>query len=179
MSNRYLVIYLQDHLAGSEAGLRRFQAAAKSNAGTPLGAFLERCVRDLKQERQILRATLRAAGGHRPLMKQSLAFVAEKLSHLKINGHLAKYTPLSRVEDLEALCLGVHGKLRMWKVLHELSRKDGRLAVADFDELYTRAEQQAEELERFRFIAAMQAFKNRPERAALRAGASARAELAH
>lgn len=171
MGNRYLITYLKDHLAGSEAGLRRFEGAAKRNKGTPLGDFLEKCVRELKEDRRALKNALRAAGGRMPVVRQSLAFVGEKLSELKPNGHLTSYSPLSRVEDLELLCLGVHGKLRMWKVLHELSRKDPRLLVADFDALYTRAEQQAEQLERFRFMAAMAAFKGRGERSALHAGA--------
>lgn len=175
MNNKYLVIYLKDHLAGSEAGLRRFQAAAKSNEGTPLGRFLDKCVAELLDEREVLRTVLKAAGGATPIFKQPLAFVGERLARLKPNGHLRTYSPLSRLEDLEGLRLGVEGKMCLWRGLYELARREPKMNVADFEALFLRAEQQAERLERFRVQAALLAFGERGKR--LKANAPSRLAL--
>lgn len=174
MNTRHLVTYLQDHLAGSQAGLRRFEAAANKNRGTALGKFLERCVGELKEEREILHGVLKAAGGRRPLIKQPLAFVGEAVARLKPNGGFA-YTALDKLEDLEALRLGVEGKMCMWRALYELSRRDSRINVADFEQLFVKAEQQAEILERFRVQAALAAFGERGKR--LKANAPSRVAL--
>jgi hypothetical protein len=175
MNSKYLVTYLRDHLAGSEAGLRRFQAAAKKNEGTPLGRFLDKCVAELLDEREVLRTVLKAAGGTPPLIKQPLAFVGERMARLKPNGHLLRYSPLSRLEDLEALRLGVEGKMCMWRAMYELSRREPKLNVADFEALFLQAEQQAERLERFRVQAALLAFGERGKR--LKANAPSRLAL--
>lgn len=175
MNSKYLVTYLKDHLAGSEAGLRRFKATAKNNEGTPLGRFLEKCVRELEDEREILRTALKAAGGSTPFIKQPLAAIGERLARLKPNGKLISYSPLSRLEDLEGLRLGVEGKMCLWRSLYELSRRTPQLNVADFEALFFKAEQQAEQLERFRVQAALVAFGERGKR--LRANAPSRLAL--
>jgi len=53
--------------------------------------------------------------------KQFVAWTAEKAGRLKLNGRLLGYSPLSRVEELEALRLGVTGKRMLWIALDELS----------------------------------------------------------
>lgn len=175
MNSKYLVTYLKDHLAGSEAGLRRFKSAAKNNEGTPLGRFLQTCVQELEGEREVLRTVLKAAGGSLPFIKLPLAAVGERLARLKPNGKLVSYSPLSRLEDLEGLRLGVEGKMCLWRSLYELSRRSPQLNVADFEALFFKAEQQAERLERFRVQAALFAFGERGKR--LRANAPSRLAL--
>ena len=69
-----------------------------------------------------------------------------------------RYSPLSRLEQLEALSLGVEGKLALWKTLRHTHGDDPRLAGVDFDELAGRAQSQRRRLERQRLSAAEEAF---------------------
>jgi hypothetical protein len=94
--------------------------------------------------------------------KTTLAWIAERTGRLKLNGRLLSYSPLSRVEELEALRLGVEGKLALWRALKETRATDPRLKGIDLDELARRAEGQRDELESMRLEAASQAFGTAP-----------------
>jgi hypothetical protein len=65
---------------------------------------------------------------------------------------------LSRVVELEALALGVQGKLRLWRSLELLAAGEPRLAGADLAELVERALRQTEQLEEQRLRAVADAF---------------------
>ena len=85
-------------------------------------------------------------------------WVAEKVGRLKFNGQLMGYSDLSRLEELEALALGVEGKIAGWKSLATLAESDPRLVGVDFDVLKKRAQAQRTSLERHRVTAARRAF---------------------
>jgi hypothetical protein len=75
---------------------------------------------------------------------------AEKVGRLKLNGRLLGYSPLSRLVELEALALGVHGKLALWRSLQQLEPELPGIADGVLTELAGRAERQLEELEVYR-----------------------------
>ena len=83
---------------------------------------------------------------------------AEKLGRLKFNGQLLGDSPLSRIVELEALSLGVHGKLALWRALQELELAELSSASVPLADLIARAEQQLAGLESHRLRAAAQAF---------------------
>jgi hypothetical protein len=62
--------------------------------------------------------------------------------------------PLSSLEELELLRLGVEGKAAGWRTLREMARSDRRLDPARLDELIARARDQAGLLEELRVQAA-------------------------
>lgn len=165
MSQHYLLSYLKDHLAGAEAGLRRFEQATKKNHGTGVGDSLARVTEEVRKDRQVLLKLCRKLGAKPARFRRAGALVGEKAARLKLNLH---YTPLSRVEDLEALLLGVTGKLSLWRALRELSKTDRALQL-DYELLIARAQGQQLELEKLRRQAARLAFaRGAAERPALR-----------
>jgi len=84
--------------------------------------------------------------------KAAIAWTAEKLGRLKLNGRLTGYSPLSRLEELEILSLGVEGKLALWQALgHAL---DHGIPEAELETLIKRARSQRRRLERQRLEAA-------------------------
>ena len=83
---------------------------------------------------------------------------AEKLARLKFNGQLRGYSPLSRLVELEALSLGVRGKLALWRTLRELDLSELSAAPVSLADLIARAEQQLAGLESHRLQAVAQAF---------------------
>lgn len=154
MSQHYLVRYLKLHFAGAEAGYRRFQQAAKKHRGTEAGDVLLRIAEEVRDDRAQLFKLLRRFGEKSPTFLKAGAIATERAARLKLNVH---YSPLSRVQDLEGLLLGVTGKLSMWRALRDLAKTD-RTLVLDYDALIGRALKQLQDLELLRRAAARDAF---------------------
>ena len=55
------------------------------------------------------------------------AWIGEKAARLKLNGYLLARSPLSGLEELEMLRLGVEGKAAGWRTLRVLAETDTRL----------------------------------------------------
>ena len=153
----HLATYLNDHLAGSTAGLELARRTHGSNSEGELGAFLETLVTEIDEDREVLRGIIRAVGAGEDRLKVKLAWVGEKAGRLKLNGQLTGYSPLSRVVELEGLALGVTGKLALWRMLTAL--EDPRLEGYDFAELIARAERQRDGLESARVEAGLLALR--------------------
>jgi hypothetical protein len=91
-------------------------------------------------------------------VKVLVAWGAEKLGRLKLNGQLVGYSPLSRVVELEALTLGVAGKLALWRALDQLEPQRPELSKANLEGLIARADRQLRSLEEQRRNAVTDAF---------------------
>ena len=139
--HRLLGIYLNDHLAGSTAGLERARMARDANQGNEFGPPLAQVCGQIEQDRATLERVIEELGIGRSKVKPALVWVGERLGRLKPNGQLRGYSPLGRVVDLEVLLLGITGKLRLWRLLEELL--DGETS-ADLPALIRRAEAQRE-----------------------------------
>ena len=154
---RFLGIYLNDHLAGAIAGSELAKRAARNNEGTPLGALLDRLSTDIDEDRRALETMMSDLGVRRDVVKDAAAWMAEKVGRLKLNGRLVGYSDLSRLVELEGLSLGVEGKLAMWRNLSRIGEKYPAVAGANIEHLIQRAEAQRRELEEARQEAAIRA----------------------
>jgi hypothetical protein len=94
--------------------------------------------------------------------KVGAAWIGEKAGRLKFNGRLFARSPLSDLEELEMLRLGVEGKAAGWRTLRTLADTDPRLDPARLDELISRARRQADVLEDLRVAAASQVVRACP-----------------
>jgi hypothetical protein len=144
-----LAIYLNDHLAGATAGVELARRAASNNSGNDYGPALSELAREIEQDRATLERLMDRLGAGRDRVKLAAAWVGEKVGRLKLNGNLLSYSPLSRLEEIEFLLLGVTGKLALWRALSE---------HIDLPELEARAESQRERLEALRLRAAREVF---------------------
>jgi hypothetical protein len=157
MDRKLLGVYLNDHLAGSTLASELARRSAGSNRGTELGAFLERFVDEVAEDRSELIRLMEGLGIRPDPVKRVLAWTGEKVGRLKLNGRLLSYSPLSRLLELETLRLGVEGKLALWLALRHAGFGD-ELARIDLVRLTQRARDQRTELERRRLAAAREAF---------------------
>jgi hypothetical protein len=157
MDDKLLRIYLNDHLAGATAGYELAQRSLSSSKGTIYEPFLRDLVTAIEDDKAELRSLMKTLGLSTDRLKTGAAWVAEKIGRLKLNGQLTGYSPLSRLEELEGLLLGVAAKLALWGSLREIADHDPRLAVTDFDKLITRANEQLEGLDEHRLRAATEA----------------------
>jgi hypothetical protein len=158
MSDRFLGIYLNDHLAGATTGLELARRACSSNDGTELGRFLEELVEEIAEDRATLVAVMDRLGIVKNPMKQLAGWSAEKFGRLKLNGQLIGYSPLSRLVELEFLYVGITGKLGLWRALE--AGVGGDLPQFDFPQLIARAEAQRARVEEFRLQAAKAALSH-------------------
>jgi hypothetical protein len=136
-----LGIYLNDHLAGSKAGLELARRARGANEDDEeFGAPLARICDELEAERETLAALMDDLEIRRDPLKPAAAWAAEKFGRLKLNGQLIGYSPLSRLVEMEGLLIGITGKRQMWKALAQSFGP--RRGEIDFEQLAEQAEGQ-------------------------------------
>lgn len=157
LNDRYLSVYLNDHLAGSVVGHELSKRAASSNQGSEYGRFLSEIEHEIAEDRASLQRIMERFGVKEDKLKSGAAFVGEKLGRLKPNAQLTGYSPLSRVVEIEMLALGVTGKLALWRSLRQVAAADDRLDAEELDVLVERAERQQEGLEVQRLTAVEEA----------------------
>ena len=160
---KLLNIYLNDHLAGSVAGQELARRCLSNNEGTELGSFLSTFASELAEDRETLEKLMDTVGGQPDRLKMGAVWVAEKVGRLKLNGQLRGYSDLSRLVELEGLCVGVEGKKSMWTSLRVVAENDSRLQSFDFDALEARAQRQRDDLEVHRRAASATAFQGKDQ----------------
>jgi hypothetical protein len=157
--NRLLAIYLNDHLAGATGGAALVRRLADSSRGDAVyGPILSGLAQEIEDDRKSLVSLLDRFNVRVDRPKLAAAWLAEKAGRLKLNGHLLSYSPLSRLEELEMLTLGVTGKRALWRSLQLLASTEPCIDVAELERLITRADAQIELLETSRRRAALEAF---------------------
>ena len=161
-ADKYLSIYLNDHLAGSTVAVELIKRAAGENKGTELGAFLRILHREIEADRDTLLAIMAQLGVSVDRPKKALAWLGEKAGRLKLNGQWLTYSPLSRQIELEFLSLGIEGKRTLWVTLGAVA--GDRLDPERLMDLIDRAQQQRADLEPFRLEAARLACGRAPDR---------------
>jgi uncharacterized protein YoaH (UPF0181 family) len=159
-SNELLGVYLNDHLAGSAAGVELAEKLASTNEGTPFGTAVAAVAEEIREDRETLKGLIeRLAIGKSPV-KQAAGWVFEKVTRLRFNQQLTGSEELTRLLETETLSLGIEGKLAMWQALKAIDGLDAELGPADFDRLIFRARRQRETLEPHRLEAAAKAFSS-------------------
>jgi hypothetical protein len=153
--SKYLHTYLNDHLAGSTLGLELARRLVGSNRENEYSDALRELRDAIAEDREALLSLMKELKIGEDRLKVAAAWTAEKAGRLKPNGHLTSYSPLSRLEELEMLSLGVEGKLAMWSSLRHTH--GASLAGADLDALIGRANTQRRQLEQLRHRASEEA----------------------
>lgn len=152
-ADRFLAIYLNDHLAGATLGVELARRLRSSNQGdAEFGQPLAQLCAEIEEDRATLVRLMEHLGVKRDPVKPALAKAAEKLGRLKPNGRLRTYSPLSRVLELEVLSAGVGGKLQLWNALEQSFGES--LDGFDFHSLAARADTQGQRLEDLHLAAA-------------------------
>jgi hypothetical protein len=136
--NRFLAIYLNDHLAGSTGGVelaRRLRSGSRDEPES--GRALAAVCAEIEADRATLLRLMERLEIRRGVLKPAAAWTGEKLGRLKLNGRLTGSSPLSRLVELELLYVGISGKGQLWR---SLERAFGAsLDEFDFGQLAERA----------------------------------------
>jgi hypothetical protein len=154
-----LAIYLEDHLAGSTAGLNLARRSAATTEGTRAGRTLAAVAAEIADDRDTLLRLMAALGIRGSRLKNTVAWVAERADRLKPNGRMHGEPALQRLHELEALSLGISGKLALWEALR-VAPEAKAVAGVDLEALASRARSQRERVEVERIAFAAEAFSH-------------------
>jgi len=142
-----LATYLHDHLAGSNFAIELLIAVRdkhKGQAGQVAAAVLP----EVQKDQDTLQRIIDQVGTTPMDLKEAAAWIAEKVSRLKLSHD--DPAGLGTFEAMEALSLGILGKLALWRALHVISGVDTRVHGLAFDDLCARAEAQHQQVEECR-----------------------------
>jgi hypothetical protein len=153
-----LHIYLNDHLAGATGGVDLAKRLARNHHSTPAGPVLARFAREVAEDRRSLLRIMAALGADVQRYKLVIARAGEKVGRFKLNGYLLRRSPLSSVEELEAMRIGVEGKADGWRTLLTVADGDPRLDVVELETLLARAIGQSVTLQELRTASAAEVF---------------------
>lgn len=153
--SQLVATYLNDHLAGSAAGIDLVTKMCSSYEGTEFGDVLDSLRRDIEADRAALEQVMETLGVTPDAVKQAGGWMLEKLSRIKLDEHVTRSEDLTRLMEAEALSLGIEGKLAGWRSLAQLSQSE---VGVDLNILADRARDQRARLEPFRLEAARRAF---------------------
>ena len=142
--DRLLRIYLQDHYAGSVAGLARVRRSRRANPD--LDGLLGDIERAIIEDRHSLESIMSRLGVRQNTVKNALAAVAEVAGRLKSNGRLFRQSPSTAVVELELLAAAVLTKRNLWHSLLAIAGEREGLDAATLQNLIARATSQLEQL---------------------------------
>jgi hypothetical protein len=155
-----LDIYLKDHLAGATAGNELARKLSAEYSDGPLGNSLAEIVREIEHDKDELEKLMAALDVAPDSLKQAGAWVAEKLSRLKLSDTFNNDPDLKRMLSFEVLALGIEGKAEMWRALMTIADAEPEIAKLDLDDLVRRADEQRATMEKHRLEAARDAFSS-------------------
>jgi hypothetical protein len=110
-------VYLQDHDAGAQAGLALIERCRAANEGTGLELLLAELGTEVAEDRASLRSVMARLDVSPSKVKLLVGSAGELVGRLKTNAHLLRYSPSSRVVELEALIAAVMTKRNLWRSL--------------------------------------------------------------
>ncbi len=137
-----LGVYCNDHLAAATGGIELVSRMLGVHRGTPYEARLEQLLDELREERAGVRSSMAALGLPVRQYKQVGSWVGEKLSRLKLNGHLLSRSPLSDLVEFEFIATAVLAKRAGFETLRAIAAVDARLDAALLDRLIAQADKQ-------------------------------------
>ncbi len=160
MAHKYLATYLNDHLAGSVAAVELLKHLETVYPGTEMARFFATLRDDIAADRQQLERLMHSLQIFESRPRKTNAWIAGKFTELKLRLDDRARGPLRLLESLEAIALGIHGKLALWHALSAAASVNSALrGILDYERLQRRAEEQRQAVEILRLEAAKAAFK--------------------
>jgi hypothetical protein len=159
MTNEHLATYLNDHLAGSVAAIELLEDLEAAYAANELERFFTDLRNDIEADRQELNGLMEQLEIAQSRPRKAGAWIAGKFAELKMRLDDSAHGPLRLLESLDAVELGITGKLALWQALIAAAEVAPALRGAlDYQRLARRATEQIERVELRRLEAAKAAF---------------------
>lgn len=157
MSREHLATYLNDHLAGSVTAVELIDRLAEE--ASELSPFLARLKKEIEADRQHLVDLMARLHIPQSRIRKASGWLVEKITEAKLEVDDQSGGLLRRLERLEAVVLGIDGKLALWHSLEAASNVDAQLQGPDYVLLAQRAREQRAGVEALRIEAARAALR--------------------
>lgn len=159
MSRDPLLTYLRDHLAGAVGALELLEYLRSHAGDEEIRKAATTFHVEVGADREALENLAAQLGGGSSAIKDASAWVGEKLSRLKLGAVGDAVNGLPLFEAVEALALGIAGKIALWDTLIAISRDDPAMPTLEYYALRQRAQQQHDRMELHRLRLATMVFK--------------------
>jgi hypothetical protein len=150
MADEHLAIYLNDHLAGSVVAVELLHYLERAISARALQRFAAELRADIEADRRDLQSLMRALGVAESRARQATAWVAEKMTMIKLRLDDRAGGEFRLFEALEALSLGIEGKRGLWTALSNAAVSSPSLRQLDYARLADRAVEQRRRVEALR-----------------------------
>ncbi|HEY2067063.1 MAG TPA: hypothetical protein VGG84_13995 [Gemmatimonadaceae bacterium] len=157
MTNDHLGTYLNDHLAGAVAAVELLEHLEKAHAGTAVARDLSELRAEIEADRQTLESFMKRLGVAESGPRKATAWLAERLAWLKLRLDDSGQGAFRLFESLEAVSLGIEGKLALWRTLATVAPAAPEVRGLDYETLMLRAVNQRGRAEALRLDAALPA----------------------
>ena len=150
MSNKYLAIYLNDHLAGATTALQLLQHLQSASLAPHLQSFFADLHTDVASDRQELETFMAGLPVSESLPRKAAGWLAEQVAELKLRIDDPAGGDLRLLESLDVLAVGIEGKRALWNALSVAAQDSPGLRGLDYERLRQRAEEQRSRVEQAR-----------------------------
>jgi hypothetical protein len=151
VSKEHLATYLNDHLAGSNFAMEVLDHLAAENPH--LKPSLNALKKDIEEDREQLRIVMQHLNIPESRVRKAGMWIAESVAEVKLEVDDDPNGPLRRLERLEALAMGIDGKIALWRALQAAPANE-ILAEIDHELLIQRGQEQRSRVEVLRLQAA-------------------------
>jgi hypothetical protein len=155
-----LATYLKDHYAGGVAALEMVDHLIEEHRDDPLQTFFCKLREEIQSDHDQLCGLIEGLGDKDSSLRNAGAWLAEKLSRLKMGFAASTDSKLRLLQSLEFLFLGITGKNALWRALMGVQSDWPVLGKIDLARLEERAQEQAKEVDARRLAAAREAFRS-------------------
>ncbi len=159
MEHQTLTAYLNDHLAGLVAAIEMLDHLIERAPGPQPKNLYADLRADVAEDQQTLQVVIRRLGGDESGWRKAGAWLTEKLGRLKLRLDDSANGALHELEAVEALSLGILGKLALWRVLAQAAGELESLRGINLPRLQRRAEDQHSRAESRRLALARELFQ--------------------
>ncbi len=159
MNQKDLTTYLNDHHAGSLGAVEMLDNLIEIFETKPLAQFFKDLRAEIETDQHTLEEFMRKIGADESAVKNAGAWVAEKLSRVKLSLSDTTGDQLGLLHALEALLLGITGKRALWTALAAAAENLPQLRLVDYANLERRAVAQRDRVESKRREVAREVFR--------------------
>jgi len=155
MPTEHLSTYLNDHLAGAKFALEILHHLnSEAPAWSTTFSELEK---EIEQDRDLLKKLMAEQHIDESRARKAAGWFAEQLTEFKVAVDDDDRGSLRLLERLEALAIGIDGKIALWRALEAAMPGNSTLAGVNYDILVERGKSQRARVETLRLEAAREA----------------------
>jgi hypothetical protein len=155
MSKEHLSTYLNDHLAGSHFAVELLDHLTSETPS--LSSTLTALRAEIEEDREQLKRLMATQHIEESRVRKASGWIAERLAELKLEVDDDDKGGLRRLERLEALAIGIDGKIALWRALAAAARTNTELGGMDYEHLSQRGQDQRARVEALRLEAVREA----------------------